>query len=106
GVPPDAPVSVPRRSGGEPFVAVSHDEGGSWTNVQVANNGSASEANRAAVDARGHGYYTWVGDAHLPYIATSRDEGQTWSAPVQLAPPGVWETALASIAVDSPRGDG
>jgi hypothetical protein len=104
-VGPDGTVYVPKRYGGEPFVAVSHDEGGSWTDVQVAANGSASEANRAAVDARGNVYYTWVADDHLPYLATSSDEGQTWSAPVQLAPPGVRETALARIGVDSASGD-
>jgi hypothetical protein len=104
-VGPDGTVYVPKRYGGEPFVAVSHDEGGSWTDVQVANNGDASEANRAAVDARGNVYYTWVGDDHMPYLATSSDEGQTWSAPVQLAPPGVRETALARVAVDSASGD-
>jgi hypothetical protein len=104
-VGPDGTVYVPKRHGGEPLIAISHDEGDSWTRVQVANNGSSSQANRAAVDARGNVYYTWVGADHMPYLTTSRDEGETWSSPVQLAPPGVRETALANVAVDSPSGD-
>jgi hypothetical protein len=36
----------------------------------------------------------------MPYLATSRDGGQHWSAPIALAPEGVRETALARVAVD------
>lgn len=104
-VGPDGTVYIPKRYGGEPLIAISHDEGRSWTRVRVAGNGDSSEANRAAVDARGNVYYTWVGADHMPYLATSRDEGKTWSPPVRLAPPGVRETALARVAVDSTNGE-
>jgi hypothetical protein len=104
-VAPDGTVYVPKRYGGEPLMAISHDEGHSWTDVQVAANGDSSEANRAVVDARGNVYYTWVGGEHMPYLSTSSDDGKTWSSPAQLAPPGVRETALARVAVDAASGD-
>ncbi len=104
-VGPDGTLYVPKRYGGEPRIAISHNEGRTWTRVQVAHNGDSSEANRAAVDAHGNVYYTWVGANHMPYLTTSSDEGKRWSSPVQLAPPGVRETALARVAVDSASGD-
>ena len=99
-VGPDGAVYVPKRSGGEPFLAVSHDEGNTWTDIRVANNGDSSEDNRMAIDRRGDLYYTWQAADHLPYFSFSRDDGRLWSTPVQLAPSGVRETALARVAVD------
>lgn len=100
----DGTVYVPKRSGGEPFVAISHDEGNSWVDVQVATNGDSSEDNRMAIDRSGNLYYAWEGAEHLPYFSVSRDEGKNWSTSVQLAPAGVRETALARVAVDPKRG--
>lgn len=99
-VGPDGTVYVPKRYAGQPQIAISHDEGGSWTTVQIASNGSASEANRVVSDAKGNLYYTWLGADHQPYLATSRDQGKTWSAPLALAPAGLTETATPDVAVN------
>jgi hypothetical protein len=103
-VGPDGSVYLPKRFGGQPEIAISRNEGRTWTHKRIASNGSAGAATRVAVDPTGNVYYTWVGDDHLPYVAYSRDRGETWSAPMMIAPPGVVEAALPRVAV-SPSGD-
>lgn len=103
-VGPDGTVYVAKRYGGEPMLAISHDEGTTWTDVQVAGIGSASEQGRVAVDAAGDLLYSWQAADHQPYLVTSRDGGRHFSQPLALAPAGLRETALARVAVD-PAGD-
>jgi hypothetical protein len=105
-VGPDGTLYVPKRFDGQPWIAISHNEGASWRDVQIAANGSGGEANRGAVDSAGDVYYAWVdGRHHEPYLAYSRDRGRTWSKPIPLAPPGVTEAALPRPAAD-PRHPG
>lgn len=101
-VGPDGTVYLPKRYGGQPELAISHDEGRTWTQAVVAHNGASGEATRATVDASGGLYYTWTGDDHKPYLAASRDGGATWSAPLLLSPPGLREAALPRVAVERP----
>ena len=51
-----------------------------------------------AIDDSGNVYYTWVGANHLPYLAYSRNEGATWSAPIALAPRRLREADLPRVA--------
>ena len=95
---PDGTLYLPKRHEGMPQVAISADEGRTWTRVVVASNGSAGAAPRMSVAADGALAYTWIADDHLPYVATSRDGGWTWTAPLMIAPPGVEEAALARLA--------
>jgi hypothetical protein len=94
----DGTLYLPKRFDGQPEIAISHDEGMTWTRTRVASNGSAGAATRVAVDDAGDVFYTWDGADHMPYVAYSRDSGVTWSAPVMIAPPGVREAALPRIA--------
>jgi hypothetical protein len=98
----DGTVYVPKRFGGQPQLAISRDEGLSWSDVAVATNGSASQANHAEVDALGNVYYTWIGGDHLPYVAVSRDGGRTFGPPIRISPSGVREASIPKIAVDRP----
>lgn len=98
----DGTLYVPKRFDGQPELAVSLDEGRTWTRRRVATNGSAGAATRVAVDALGIVYYTWSGTDHRPYVAYSRDKGATWSRPIMIAPRGVREADLARIAVARP----
>lgn len=88
---------VPKRHLGDPWVAISRDEGLTWARVRVATNGAAGAATRMAVASDGSLAYTWTGADHLPYIARSADGGQTWSTPLMIAPPEVDEAALPRI---------
>jgi len=96
----DGTLFLPKRYGGEPTIAISHDEGLTWSVRTVAHNGAAGEATRAAVDRDGNVYYAWTGTNHLPYVAYSRDHGVHWSRPLMVAPPGVNEGDLPRVAAD------
>ena len=102
-VGPDGTLYLPKRHEGMPQVAISTDEGATWTRVVVARNGSAGAAPRMSVAPDGTLAYTWIADDHLPYVAISRNGGRRWSRPIEIAPPGVDEAALARVA-SGPRG--
>jgi hypothetical protein len=102
-VGPHGTLYVPKRFAGGPELAISHNEGLSWRTTSVARNGSASEANRLAVDARGRLYYTWIAANHLPYLAVSANRGRSWKRPIPLAPRGVRQASLPVVNV-TPRG--
>jgi hypothetical protein len=56
-----------------------------------------------AIDSEGTLYLSWV-DAldDLPYLAWSRDRGQSWSAPVCVSSPKVNLASICGIAVGAP----
>ncbi|MBV9368659.1 MAG: exo-alpha-sialidase [Frankiales bacterium] len=111
---PDGTLYVPRGWCGQPWLAISHDGGTTWTRVQVAHNGmntsvsggfglvapgSGQSDHEAAVmaDGKGHVFYLWMALDRLPYLAVSRDGGRTFGAPQRVSPPSVreaWGPAL------------
>jgi hypothetical protein len=107
-VGPDGTVYLPRGWCGQPFLAMSKDEGMTWTRVQVADNGFNAgddgttgwdhEASLVA-DRAGNLYYLWIAHDYRPYLAISRDGGKTWSKPMMIAPPGVTQAALPALAI-------
>ncbi len=102
-VGPDGTVYIPRGYCGQPWLAMSHDEGLTWERVQVANNGIASHEAGVATDKKGNIYYTWIGgDDRLPYLAVSKDGGKKWSKPMMIGPPGLSEANLPGIDVGKP----
>lgn len=101
-------ILLPRGHCDQPWLAMSDDEGFSWTRVQVADNGMPAKPtlteHEAGVvaDADGNLYYFWIAADWLPYLAVSRDSGLTWSPPLMVAPPGITAAALPALAI----GDG
>ena len=95
---------LPRGWCGQPYLAISKDEGLSWERIQVANNGMpltdtgipsstriyAHEA-AVAVDDEGNIYYFWVAKDRMPFLAISRDGGKSFSKPIIVGPPGLRE---------------
>ena len=97
-VGPDGTVYLPREYCGEPFVAVSQDDGLTWTRRAVAGGiGSVWDPNMA-FDADGTIYYLWEGADFLLHLTYSKDQGTTWSDPVLASPPGFTVSNLGAIA--------
>lgn len=123
----DGVVYMPRGYCGEPWLAMSDDEGLTWTRVQVADNGMPegpgcyllegdvegfcgpvtedfpAQEHEAAVVADGAGnvFYFYMARNRLPYLARSHDGGATWADPVMVGPPDLKEAALPSIDIAS-----
>ena len=103
-------IYLPRGYCDRPFVAISRDEGDTWTRVQVADTGMPYDPGGQiqdheagiASDDLGNLYYVWTGRNRLPYLAISRNGGTNWSAPVMVGPPGLKEATLPSIDVETP----
>lgn len=108
----DGTVYLPRGWCEQPWLAISRDGGLTWTRVQVADNGMAASdsgppdeipqpSHEAAVvaDREGNIYYSWIAADLLPYIAVSRDGGDTWSKPIRISSPDVVQTSLPAIAI-------
>ncbi len=104
----DGTVYLPRGWCGQPYLAISKNEGATWERMQVAGNGmprthdeSAQFEHEAAVavDAKGNIYYFWTARNRLPYIAVSSDKGKTFSKPMMVGPPGLKEAWGPTIDV-------
>ena len=95
---------IPRGYCGRPYIAISKDEGTSFTDVQVSDTvGAAGQQASVAIDRQGHLYYVWFDNIHsLPYLSISRDGGMHWGTPMMIAPPGVHEVNFPSIDVGDP----
>lgn len=92
-------VYLPKGECGQPWLAISRDEGFSWERVQVADNGTPTHEAGVAVDPAGNIYYTWIGSDRLPYLAISKNGGKQWSQPMMIGAPRVNEASLPGIAV-------
>jgi hypothetical protein len=102
----DGTVYLPRGWCGQPWLAISDDEGATWRRVQVASNGMAltqygqwSHEAGIAVAPDGSLYYVWTARDRMPYLSVSHDRGARWSAPLMVGSPGVKEATMPSIAV-------
>lgn len=117
-VAPYGRLFVPRGWCNQPWLAYSDDAGATWTRVEVAKNGmntstsggfglvapgSGQSDHEAAVvaDKAGNVYYLWMAKDRLPYLAVSRDRGNTFGAPMRVAPPGLREAWGPALDVDA-----
>ena len=94
---------IPKVHCGIPSIAVSEDGGTTWRRTMVNTQlvgGSAhvGEHSSVAVDDAGNVYYLWYEDeTQKAWLAVSRDHGRTFSAPMNVSPPGVEQTNLMTI---------
>jgi len=107
----DGTVYLPRRNCDQPLVAVTQDDGLTWTVSQVSKRktyfggGATIGADPAvAIDAKGVAYYVFqAADGNL-YLHYSKDQGKTWSPGVDVLAPGLSVGHLpALIAGDEGR---
>jgi hypothetical protein len=87
------------------YVVVSRDEGStySWLPVPGAPTGSVDSGPylQLAVDDADNLYGLWQSGG-LIYLIVSRDHGESWSAPMMVAAPGVSDVSLPSLSAGAP----
>lgn len=103
-VGPDGTVYLPKEYCGQPWLGISHDEGLTWEQVQVANNTTErlGSDTSIAVDKKGNLYYAYETQDQRLHLVTSTDGGATWSRPLMVAAPGVKEVNLPTLDVGAP----
>jgi hypothetical protein len=99
-------VFLPRGFCGKPMVGISEDGGTTWRESPVlsegSNIGAAGIQTSMAVDAADNLYYVWWDDEYqLPYLAVSKNGGNSWSRPRMIAPPGVQAVNFPTISAGS-----
>jgi hypothetical protein len=107
-VGPDGTVYIPKGFCGQPWIAVSHNEGATWERVQVAKNGVPQteigvyeHETSVAADDKGNVYYFWMSKDRRPFMAVSRDRGKSWGKPIPVGPPNLKEASLPHMTVGS-----
>jgi hypothetical protein len=115
---------VPKAHCGQPWLAISQDEGDTWKRVQVSDLGVSTyehpsvpsacppmcealgytEKHDAAVgvDRDGTIYYAWIAKDRQGYLSVSLDHAATWSTPVRVTQTEILETVFLELAVGAP----
>jgi hypothetical protein len=99
-VTPDGTVYIPQSCAGGTYLAVSRDEGSTYSWVPVT--GAPPDTGLGAVaqlasDASGALYVLWLSSDRLE-LASSRDGGRSWSAPLVVSPPQLHSLTLPALA--------
>ncbi|MES2154211.1 MAG: sialidase family protein [bacterium] len=82
-----------------PAVYRSDDGGLTWSEHTInTTSGSLLHDIEVGIDAKGNVYAGWIADDGLPYLALSRDHGDTWPIQMMVAPPGVTATGFPAVA--------
>ncbi len=86
-----------------PTIAMSKDEGGTWSIVHVAPSSQVNGGDPSmAIDKHNNLYYLWDDRNRLPMLSVSTNGGRTWTRPYSVAAPGVTRTNLATLTVGAP----
>lgn len=95
----DGVLYLPKEHCGQPLIAVSADDGVSWQRALVSDMPALGNDPAVAVDTSGNVYYVFQSEetSHI-LLATSTDQGATWSAPVDVTPPGITAAHLPALA--------
>lgn len=101
---PDGTVYLPKMDCGRPSLAISDDDGLTWTQHVVSETPGHPWPDPAmAVDADGNVYYAWIGETGALLLSVSADAGASWSEPVVASPPGLTTHIPALAAGDAGR---
>ena len=101
----DGATYQPQSCSNGTYLAVSHDEGASYTWLPVTGAPPSSGLGavvQLAIDAADNLYVLWKADDRL-HLAISRDGGRSWSPPLAVGAPGLHNIALPTLA-GGPRG--
>ena len=94
-------IYIPATCENSDYVAISRDEGASytWTPVEGAPTGSLTSGPylQLAIDDADNLYALWPANGLL-YLSVSRDHAASWSPPMMVSPPGVHNAQRAAFA--------
>jgi hypothetical protein len=99
----DGTVYQPQTCRNGAYIAVSRDEGGSYTWLPVSGAPGTSGLGggyQLAIDSADNLYALWQSGDQLE-LTVSRDGGRTWSAPMQIAAPGLRAVTIPALAAGS-----
>lgn len=97
---PDGTVYVPARNCPAPLVAVSRDNGLTWTRSVVGESVGVPEQQKnpeIAVDRENNAYLAWVGKDNRVHVSISTDHASTWGEPILVSPPTVGSAIWPAI---------
>ena len=84
---------------GGPAAYRSSDGGRTWTEHTISTiTGTATHEISLATDEESNVHAFWIGEDKLPYYSYSRDNANTWSEALMVAPPGVTGTGFPTVA--------
>ena len=95
----DGSIYIPKIQCGSPMLAISRDEGATWTRHVVSKMPGAGHEASVAADDAGNINYGYIGRNLHPYLVSSRDGGKSWTKPMMIGSPGVAESSLPSLDV-------
>jgi hypothetical protein len=99
---PDGTAYLPKGQCGTPKVAYTEDNGLNWGVSTISEEVDVHGHEVAlAVDDQGNLFAHWIGQDLRPYLASSTDGGETWTDPVDVAPPNVTLADKPTIAAGS-----
>jgi hypothetical protein len=91
----DGTLYVPLTPCQVPYVAISHNEGATWTLSRISNTRTWGWGELGlGMDKAGDLFASWVAESNrLPYLTMSRNGAKNWSTPVMIGAPEVNEAA-------------
>ncbi|MHB8586922.1 MAG: sialidase family protein [Thermoplasmatota archaeon] len=99
----DGTVYLPKGECGVPEVAVTQDDGQTWTIRTVSTSVKIEDHElRVAVDTAGNVYAFWQAPDGLPYLSVSKDKGADWSTPQMVGFKGLTGMDFPAIAAGAP----
>jgi hypothetical protein len=91
-------VFLPKGHCGQAWIGRSTDNGMTWDTILVDNSvGFNGHEAIVSTDRAGNVYYFFLDEDTLPRLSISTDDGQSWSAPINVTAPGVTTAKFPSI---------
>lgn len=103
---PDGTIYLPKGLCGVPMLAISDDEGLTWTRYEVSDLGNDvafcqlwNHDGAVGVDPAGTLYYGWIDNQRVARLAFSRDGGVSWTPALDVRAPNVTQAQMLELVV-------